>query len=164
MRNHLHRSVKWHTQITTERQNSDTQPETHDRQHPHWWCTNNLIIYIFLCFCLFCACKSSAKWWSPKSKPKEEQESLLLRCLKCLVWSRASNFCASLNNRHYILNISYIFIIKYIHSSESADIQLLLVQWRYFRSHYLAQHLLCLWMPSWHLFKWLGWANNAKEK
>ena len=35
--------------------------------------------------------------------------------------------------------IFYIFIGKYIHSSQSADKQMLLLQLRYFRSHYLAR-------------------------
>ena len=67
------------------------------------------------------------------------------------------NLCVSLYNRHYINIYIYLFIITYLHSSLSADKQLLL-QRRYFRSHYLA--LLCLWLATsrrdvslWHSVK-----------
>lgn len=44
--------------------------------------------------------------------------------------------CVSLHQALY----KYIYLYTYIHSSQSEDIQLLLLQGCYFRSHYLARH------------------------
>ena len=49
------------------------------------------------------------------------------------------NLYASLCNRCYVIIHFWIFIIKYVHSSQSLAIQSLLLQRRYFRSHYLAR-------------------------
>ena len=92
--------------------------------------------FSFIVLCVLCSILVHVKGLQSKNIPvhtnqnySNPQKTLVLDCLKCLVLSSLSflNLCASLYNRRNINIYFHIFNIKYIHSIQSADIQLLLL-------------------------------------
>ena len=98
------------------------------------WHCNKEVMLCFLSPCLSFIVLCSIFVLLPKSTSKEVTLSHRQRCFY------VDNLCVSLCNRHCVDIYFNIFIIKYLHSSRSADLQLLPLEWRYFRSHYLARH------------------------
>ena len=94
---------------------------------------------MLLVFCLsftglcsiFFACKRSAKGKSQHQRelhsPTENTAAALPEMPGLESGLYFCNLCVSLCNTCYIDTYFYVFIIKYVHSGQSADIQLLLV-------------------------------------